>query len=808
MTAGALPDVNEPSGGGVAGRRVLREYGGEPDNSRCRACDDAGSVHAAEFIGDGSLLTGATCAVKNLPSPNMISDMPATQIPDLDDALDALSRGMSADPFALLGPHKNDASHTVVRAILPAATAVDLRLLSTNATVAMRRRIDSPIFEARLEAAEIPDYRLRVTYPGGHTIEIDDPYRYGRVLTDYDLHLFAEGTHLRAYEKLGAHRIRVGTTVGVHFAVWAPNAQRVSVIGDFNTWDGRVHPMRNLGVSGVWELFVPGLPDGEKYKFEIRTPAGTLLKKTDPYGVAFEAPPQTASVVRDISGYEWRDSDWMSSRPAQGSWLTKPMCAYEVHLGSWARVPEEGNRFLTYREMAARLVPYVKELGYTHIELLPVMEHPFSGSWGYQVLGFFAPTSRFGPPEDFKRFVDACHQAGLGVILDWVPGHFPKDDAGLARFDGTALYEHADPRQGEHQDWGTLIFNYGRNEVRTFLLSNALFWLEEYHVDGLRVDAVASMLYLDYSRRHGEWIPNRFGGRENLEAIALFQELNRLTHGRCPGTITAAEESTAWPGVSRPAHAGGLGFTYKWNMGWMHDMLEYVSQDPVYRRWRHNLVTFSALYMHTENFILPLSHDEVVHGKRSLLDKLPGDVWQKHATLRTLYGYMYGHPGKKLLFMGGEFGQWREWNHDGSLDWHLLDDAMHAGLRRFVQDLNWHYHAQPALYEADFEPAGFRWIDCNDNENSVISLVRFAHDPADFVVMVFNFTPVPRAEYRIGVPEPGYFAELLNSDAELYGGGNVGNGGGISTEAVAAHGFDQSLRLMVPPLACLMLKRA
>jgi 1,4-alpha-glucan branching enzyme len=470
-------------------------------------------------------------------------------------------------------------------------------------------------------------------------------------------------------------------------------------------------------------------------------------------------------------------------------------------------VPERGSAPLTYREMAQQLVPYVKEMGYTHIELLPVMEHPFAGSWGYQVTGFFAPTSRFGPPEDFKAFIDECHVNGIGVILDWVPGHFPKDAHGLAKFDGTALYEHEDPRQGEHQDWGTLIFNYGRNEVRNFLLSNALFWLEEYHVDGLRVDAVASMLYLDYSRQPGQWVPNAFGGRENLDAIAFLQQLNSLTHGEHAGTLTAAEESTAFPGVSRPVHLGGLGFTFKWNMGWMHDILKYMHEDPIHRRWHHNLVTFSALYMHTENFILPFSHDEVVHGKGAMLDKMPGDGWQRRASLRVLYGYMYGHPGKKLLFMGNEFGQEREWNHDRSLDWHLLDDPAHAGLRRFVQALNWHYHAQPALHRADFDPAGFRWIDCNDNENSVVSILRFADDPQDHVAMVFNFTPVVRTQYRIGVPDPGFYAELLNSDASTYGGGDVGNGGGVATEPVPAHGFDQSLRLTIPPLACLLLKK-
>jgi 1,4-alpha-glucan branching enzyme len=627
-----------------------------------------------------------------------------------------------------------------------------------------------------------------------------------RVLTDYDLHLFGEGTFLRAFEKLGAHRVTAGGMVGIHFAVWAPNAAQVNLIGDFNGWDGRMHPMRNLGPSGVWEIFIPGLADGEKYKYEIRTRNGALLKKADPYGVSFEVPPQSASVVCDISNYIWHDVEWMATRESFNSWFERPMSVYEVHLGSWARVPEDGNRFLTYRELADRLVPYVQESGFTHVEFLPVMEHPFSGSWGYQVLGFFAPTSRFGPPEDFKYLVDAFHRAGIAVILDWVPGHFPKDEHGLARFDGTALYEHADPRQGEHQDWGTLIFNYGRNEVRTFLLSNALFWLEEYHVDGLRVDAVASMLYLDYSRSGGQWIPNRFGGRENLDAVAFLQQLNTLTHGEHPGTITAAEESTSWPGVSRPVYLGGLGFTYKWNMGWMHDMLQYTHQDPIHRRWHHNKITFSALYMHSENFILPFSHDEVVHGKGAMLDKMPGDPWQKHATLRTLYGYMYAHPGKKLMFMGCEFAQWREWNHDRSLDWHLLNDAPHSGMRRFIQDLNGQYRAERPLYETDDDGEAFRWIDCNDNENSVVSLVRYARDRRDFLVTIFNFTPVPRAEYRIGVPEPGYYAEILNSDAGFYGGSNVGNDGGVHSEPVAAHGFEQSIRLRVPPLGCLYLK--
>jgi 1,4-alpha-glucan branching enzyme len=740
-----------------------------------------------------------------MPSPLASPSTP------LDAAIAALIHGTHRDPFSILGPHQENGA-IVVRAFQPAARAIELRLVATGALVPMAQR-DPGLYEVQVDGAAsgeggaVPDYRLRITYHGDHVIEIDDPYRYGRVLTDYDLHLLGEGTHYRAFEKLGSHRIKVGTTSGVHFAVWAPNADRVSVIGDFNGWDGRVHPMRVLVPSGIWEIFLPDLPEGEKYKFEIRTRDGHILKKTDPFARAFEAPPESAALVRDVSRYEWNDAAWLAARAGANAWLERPMTTYEVHFGSWARVPEEGHRFLTYREMAQQLVPYVQEMGFTHIELLPVMEHPFSGSWGYQVLGFFAPTARFGPPEDFKLFVDTCHQAGLGVILDWVPGHFPKDAHGLARFDGTALYEHEDPRQGEHQDWGTLIFNYSRNEVRNFLLSNALFWLEEYHVDGLRVDAVASMLYLDYSRQQGQWIPNRYGGRENLDAISLLQQLNSLTHGEHPGTMTAAEESTSFPGVSRPVHLGGLGFTFKWNMGWMHDILQYMREDPVHRRWHHNLVTFSALYMHSENFILPFSHDEVVHGKGSMLDKMPGDVWQKYASLRALFGYMFGHPGKKLLFMGSEFGQWREWNHDRSLDWHLLDDEAHAALRRWVKDLNAFYRAEPALYQVDFEPGGFRWIDCNDNENSVVSIVRFARDRHDAVVVILNFTPVPRHEYRVGVPEAGWYAERLNSDAAIYGGGNIGNGGGAATEPVAAHGFEQSLRLTIPPLACLILKR-
>jgi len=727
-----------------------------------------------------------------------------------DEALDAVAAGAADDPFAVLGPHgttHDGRAAIVVRTMQPSATSVEL--LVGDQVVPMERRHRDGLFEAVVDAeGRSPRdlfYRLRI-HEGHEVREAIDPYRFGQYLTDFDLHLFAEGTHYRAWEKLGSHRVTFEGLSGVHFAVWAPNAQRVSVIGDFNRWDGRANPMRKLVPSGAWEIFIPELGDRTCYKFEIRTSGGHLLHKTDPYGRYFEVPPNTASVVFE-ERYSWRDGDWMRDRPSFDAWRERPMSVYEVHPGSWRRIPDEGSRFLTYRELAETLVPYVREMGYTHIELMPVMEHPFGGSWGYQVIGFFAPTSRFGTPDEFRYFVDECHRHGLGVILDWVPGHFPKDRHGLAEFDGTALYEHADPRKGEHQDWGTLIFNYGRNEVRTFLLSNALFWLEEFHVDGLRVDAVASMLYLDYSREHGQWIPNQFGGRENLEAVDFLKQLNMLTHGRVPGTITVAEESTAWPAVSRPVYVGGLGFSYKWNMGWMHDMLEYIKQDPVHRRWHHNQVTFSMLYAFTENFVLPFSHDEVVHGKRAMLDKMPGDLWQKHANLRALYGYMFAHPGKKLMFMGSEFGQWREWNYDTSLDWHLLQYAEHQGLRQWVQDLNHTYQRESSLHEVDFDYAGFQWIDCCDNENSVMSFLRRAKNPNDFTVIVTNFTPVPRLDYRVGVPEGGWYDELLNSDSARYSGGNMGNGGGANAEPRPMHGFDYSMSLTVPPLGFLLFKR-
>jgi 1,4-alpha-glucan branching enzyme len=721
-----------------------------------------------------------------------------------DALLEALAEARHADPFGALGPHAGTRG-VVIRTIIPTAEHVTVTRRGSR-PVDMSRRHSAGIFEALLpDTTEIPDYRLRVSYFGGGAAEIDDPYRYGRVLSDYDLYLFGEGKHTRIYDKLGAHPMTIGEAAGVHFAVWAPNAKRLSVVADFNAWDGRRHPMRSLGASGVWEIFIPGIGLGERYKFEILTKYGEVVLKGDPFGFAFELPPLNASIVC-VPSYDWSDGGWMASRESQGSWFHRPLAVYEVHLGSWARVPEEGHRYLSYTELAARLIPYVKEMGYTHIELLPVMEHPFSGSWGYQVVGFFAPTSRFGKPQEFKAFVDACHANGIGVILDWVPGHFPKDAHGLAQFDGTALFEHADPRQGEHREWGTLIFNYGRSEVRNFLLANALFWLHEYHVDGLRVDAVASMLYLDYSRTEGEWLPNRFGGRENLDAIDFLREMNTLTHAEQPGSITVAEESTAWPSVSRPTYVGGLGFTYKWNMGWMNDILEYVTKDPVHRRWEHRHLTFALLYAFSENFILPFSHDEVVHGKGSMFGKIPGDDWQKAATLRALYGFMYAHPGKKLMFMGCEFGQTGEWSYDHSIDWHVLDQPLHKGLRHFVQDLNRIYASEHALHEVDFDPAGFQWIDCNDSENSVVSFIRRAKDGRDFLVAIANFTPVPRDGYRIGVPAGGPYLELVNSDSEVYGGCNVGNGGVIFTQAIASHGHQHSLRLNLPPLGFLLLK--
>lgn len=628
-----------------------------------------------------------------------------------------------------------------------------------------------------------------------------------RVLTDFDLHLIGEGTHYKNYEKLGAHVMEIDGIKGVHFAVWAPNAKRVSVIGDFNHWDGKRHPMNALGDSGIWEIFIPGLDEGELYKFEVKSKyRGYKEQKADPFAFYFEVRPKTAAIVYNIENkHQWQDAEWMAIRRKK-NWFESPITIYEAHLGSWMRVPEDNNRFLTYRELADKLIPYVKELGFTHIELLPISEHPLDASWGYQTIGYFAPTSRHGRPEDFMYFVDKCHQNGIGVIIDWVPAHFPKDAHGLGYFDGTCLYEHEDPRKGEHRDWGTLIFNYGRNEVANYLISNALFWLEKYHIDGLRVDAVASMLYLDYSREPGDWIPNIYGGNENLEAIDFLKKFNEVVHQYHPGILTIAEESTAWPGVSRPTYLGGLGFSMKWNMGWMHDTLEYFSKDSIYRKYHTNNLTFSMLYAFTENFILPFSHDEVVHGKRSMLDKMPGDMWQKFANLRALYGYMYGHPGKKLLFMGSEFGQWREWNFDESLDWHLLQYEPHRRLQRFVSDLNCLYKTEPAMHEVDFEWYGFEWIDFHDSDNSVISFIRRAKNHDDFLVFVFNLTPVPRFGYRIGIPKVGFYREILNSDSEIYWGGNIGNGGGIYADNIPCHGRHYSLNLILPPLSVLIFK--
>jgi 1,4-alpha-glucan branching enzyme len=627
-----------------------------------------------------------------------------------------------------------------------------------------------------------------------------------RIVSDYEAYLFGEGHWLRAWEKMGARPADIDGRSGYSFAVWAPNARAVSVVGDFNSWDGRLHPMRNLGASGLWEIFIGGIGEGQPYKFEIEPAYGPRFLKADPFALFAEHPPRTASVTSNLGRYFWRDHAWMDDRRDRGTSLDRPMSIYEVHPGSWRRKPEEMNRPLSWRELAAELVPYVKELGFTHIEFMPVMEHPFDPSWGYQVTGYYAPTSRFGSPDDLRFLIDECHMNGIGVILDWVPGHFPKDAHGLAWFDGTALYEHSDPRQGEHQDWGTLIFNYGRHEVRNFLTANALYWLESFHVDGLRVDAVASMLYLDYSRKEGEWVPNKYGGRENLDAIDFLRELNALTHSHEPGTATIAEESTAFPAVSRPTWVGGLGFTFKWNMGWMHDILTYVTKDPVFRRWEHSHLTFSMLYAFNENFILPFSHDEVVHGKGAMMDKAPGDPWQRAANLRALYAFMYAHPGKKLMFMGAEFGQWREWAHDESLDWHLLDFDLHKGLQRFVADLNGLYTRERSLHEVDFEASGFEWIDCNDHESSVISLIRRAKDAGDWTVFVVNWTPLVRHNYRVGVPEAGFYKELLNSDASLYGGSNAGNQGGVVSQPLSAHGRPHSISLTLPPLGAVILK--
>lgn len=716
----------------------------------------------------------------------------------LNDSFEAIARGRHGDPFSILGPHSAGESW-IIRSWQPQAQTVELIDNNDNVLAEMNRVHPEGLFEARLALPVIP-YRLRIN-ENNHIYTIDDAYRFDSLFGDLDRHLMKEGKLLNLADKLGAHPMEIDGVKGVHFAVWAPNASRVSVVGLFNQWDGRRHPMRMHSTSGVWDIFIPGLCCGDYYKYEIMDANGNLLPlKADPFARYMELAPGNASIVHEDQ-YRWRDDDWISHRQ-QNSTLDRPVSIYEVHLGSWRR-SLDGNQSLSYRDLAASLVPYVKDMGYTHIELLPVSEHPFDGSWGYQPIGLFAPTARFGKPEDFKYLVDACHQAGIGVIIDWVPAHFPRDEFGLGQFDGTHLYEHADPRQGAHPDWGTLIFNFGRPEVVNYLIANALFWVHEFHIDALRVDAVASMLYLDYSRNSDEWVPNQYGGNENLEAVNFLRLMNEKVHAA--GAITMAEESTSWPGVSHPVYRGGLGFSYKWNMGWMHDSLSYFAEDPVHRRYHHDKLTFGLLYAFSENFVLPLSHDEVVHGKGSMIERMPGDEWQSFANLRLYYTFMFAHPGKKLLFMGGEFAQHREWNHNSSLDWHLLEQPAHAGLQRLVKDLNHFYRSTPALYEKDCNAEGFDWIDCSDNAQGVIAFLRRGHNSAGVVVTVCNMTPVVRYNYRIGVPLSGRFKERLNSDSEIYGGSGVGNFGAVQSDAVSCHGHDNSLDLTLPPLSTLIL---
>ena len=701
------------------------------------------------------------------------------------------------DPFSILGRHQYG-KLVKVKLYLPYAESVCF----ADGGPEIPRLTGTDFFEYLAQPNELPEhYQLFwLDKEGGEHTDYD-PYDFGVQLPEFDRHLFAEGKHWHAYRKMGAHLHAVDHIPGVLFAVWAPNAGRVSVIGDFNRWDGRCHPMRSLGSSGIWELFIPGLEAGCLYKFEIlNRQSHHLLTKTDPYGRQFELRPKTAAVVVRDDTYEWQDQQWMKSRSSH-DWLHEPMSIYEVHLGSWKH--DNLGNFLSYRDLADQLVDYVKGLGFTHIELLPITEHPLDASWGYQTTGYFAPTSRFGTPDDFRYFVDTCHRNHIGVILDWVPAHFPKDEFALARFDGTALYEHEDPRKGEHRDWGTLIYNYGRNEVKNFLLSSAVFWLEEFHLDGLRVDAVASMLYLDYSREDGEWIPNQYGGNENLEAIDFFRELNTVTHQQHPGTVMMAEESTAWGGVTRPTYVGGLGFSMKWNMGWMNDILEYMKEDPVHRRYHHDKLTFGMLYAFTENFTLPFSHDEVVHGKGSLVNKMPGDEWQRFANLRLLYTMMFTYPGKKLLFMGCEFGQGTQWDFNRPLDWYVLDYAHHKGLQTLLKDLNRIYRAQPPLFKHDFDYHGFEWIDCHDAEQSVISYRRKEGDQE--LLIVLNFTPVVRNNYRLGVPVSGSYTEIFNSDSGLYDGTQVANGTVLS-EAIPWMNLPHSVSLTLPPLAGIILK--
>jgi len=706
----------------------------------------------------------------------------------------------SQDPFAYLGRHALEGGAIVVRAFKPKAEK--MWLVSGDDMISMPRIEGTDVFELLWQSGDFDSiYSFQIENAEGKKWAEEDVYRFSTVLGDMDLHLIGEGNHFEKYKVLGAHVCKHEGINGVSFAVWAPNASRVSVIGNFNHWDGREHSMRLRGSSGIWEIFIPSLCESEVYKFEIRTQSGELLEKTDPYAQQMELRPNTASVVHDAKKYTWSDEVWMKERPEKQA-LDQPMSIYEVHLGSWRRA---GKDYLSYRDSAHQLVEYCQWMGYTHIELMPITEYPFDGSWGYQVVGYFAPTSRFGTPDDFRYFVDYCHQHGIGVLLDWVPAHFPKDSHGLARFDGTALYEHEDPRLGEHKDWGTYIFNFGRNEVRNFLIASALFWLDEFHLDGLRVDAVASMLYLDYSRDDGEWLPNKHGGRENLEAVEFLKQFNTLVHERHPGAVTMAEESTSWPMVSRPIYLGGLGFTMKWNMGWMNDTLSYFENEPVHRRYHHQQLTFSIMYAHTENFILPFSHDEIVHGKGSMPEKMPGDDWQKFANLRLLYAYMMTHPGKKLQMMGMEFGQWPEWNEDVSLAWDQSNFMPHRGLQLMMRDMNHLYKNMPALYEVDFDSHGFEWLDCDDAEQSLLSYMRRDKN-GGVVVVVMNLTPVPRQNYCLGVPEAGHYQELMNTDSAAYGGSNMGNGGGVDSRQLAAMGKESSLLVNLPPLSCLVFQ--
>jgi len=740
--------------------------------------------------------------------PAISSEEVMTSTADMGDIL-ALVGGYHGAPHNVLGPHAvtvDGEKAIAIRAFRPLDERVTVVGLDGGARVEMDRVHEAGFFEAIFPKREEPfPYRLLVIDAAGEEFELEDPYRFPLALTEYDLYLHNEGNFHQSFEKFGAHFREVDGVRGVNFAVWAPNAERVSVIGPFNSWDNRVHAMQLHEDGGVWELFIPNLPEGMHYKYAIKSRiAGHEIDKSDPYGFYAEMRPSTDSRVWDINKYKWNDDAWVETR-AEHQALDKPINIYEVHLGSWRRAPED-NGYLSYRDLADQLVEYALEMGYTHLELLPITEYPYDGSWGYQVTGYFAPTSRFGNPDEFMYFVDHCHQNGIGVILDWVPAHFPKDGHGLAYFDGSHLYEHSDPRQGEHRDWGTLIFNFGRNEVRNFLLSNAVFWLKKYHLDGLRVDAVASMLYLDYSREGGDWIPNKYGGRENLEAIDFIRQFNELTHTEAPGTLTIAEESTSWPMVSRPTYTGGLGFDMKWNMGWMHDMLSYMEKESIHRRYHQNQVTFSLIYAFQENFVLPFSHDEVVHLKRSMLDKMPGDLWQKYANLRALYGYMTGHPGKKLLFMGGEFGQWSEWSEERSLDWHLLEWPEHQQLQRYVKELNHLYLTEAALSEVDGSWEGFDWIDISDADQSIVSFIRRAADPEDQLVIVCNFTPVPRMGYRVGLPVEGEYREIMNSDWPHFGGSGVGNGGPIIAEQLSWQNCSHSAPLNLPPLGVIYLK--